>query len=477
MKQLFTVVCLLLAPASLLAASPESEPIRFEAEVRPILKAHCWGCHGEEEGVEGGLDARLARFLVAGGDSGPAIEPGNHADSLLYQRIASGEMPPGDKVLSPEDIEVVGRWIDAGAKTARPEPEALAEGDVFTLEERSHWSFQPIGRPPVPEVGRGDLVASPIDAFLLAKLEDRQLSLAPTADRATLIRRLHFDLTGLPPTPEEVQAFVDDPAPDAYEQLVDRLLASPAYGERWARHWLDVAGYADSNGYNAKDSERKWAYKYRDYVIRSLNRDKPWSEFLVEQLAGDELLAPPYANLSPEQADCLIATGMLRMAPDGTGTSGADENLARNDVIAETIKIVSTSMLGMSVGCAQCHAHRYDPISHEDYHRLRALFEPAYDWQNWRNENARLVSLWTDETRAEAKAVDEELADIAKRRNEELDEIVADTFERELAKLPDEIQPDARAARETAADERSDEQEQLIKEYRFLNVNRGSVYL
>src|SRR5262249_5470480 len=150
-----------------------------------------------------------------------------------------------------------------------------------------------------------------------------------------------------------------------------------AYGERWGRHWLDVAGYADSDGYSERDVERKWAYKYRDYVIRAFNEDKPWNEFLIEQLAGDELLAPPYANLNAEQADKLIATGMLRMGPDGTSGGGGDQNLARNDVVADTIKIVSTSILGLTVGCAQCHSHRYDPISHADYHRIRALFEPA----------------------------------------------------------------------------------------------------
>ena len=178
-------------------------------------------------------------------------------------------------------------------------------------------------------------------------------------------------MIGLPPSPQEIDEFVRDQSLDAYERLVDRLLASPHYGEHWGRHWLDVAGYADSEGYTPRDVERKWAYKYRDYVIRSLDGDKPWDQFLVEQLAGDELLTTPYANLSREQAECLIATGFLRMAPDGTADSIADAVLARNDVVAGTIKIVSTSVLGLTVGCAQCHPHRYDPISQVDYYRLR----------------------------------------------------------------------------------------------------------
>jgi hypothetical protein len=477
-RSLPLVIAVLLAmPASLEAWQAEVEPIQFETHVRPILKAHCWQCHGEEDEPKGSLDARLARFLVQGGDSGPAIAPGDHAASLLYQRVATGEMPPGKKKLSPRQIGMLARWIDGGAKTVGDEPQTLPPGDTFTEQERSHWSFQPIRRPPLPPTRQADLVRSPIDTFLLARLESKGLGYGPEADRPTLIRRLSYDLTGLPPEPEAIERFANDRSPDAYEQLVDRLLASPAYGERWGRHWLDVAGYADSDGYNDKDAQRPWAYKYRDYVIRSFNRDKPWDEFLVEQLAGDELLTPPYANLTPPQADALIATGMLRMGPDGTGDSSVDQNVARNDVIADTIKIVSTSVLGLTVGCAQCHAHRYDPISHTDYYRIRALFEPAYDWKNWRAPPARLVSLWPDEVRAQASAVDGEMQELTNRRNAELDQLVGDTFERELAKLPAEIQAPARAAREASASDRSEEQKQLIKEYPFLNVDRGSVYL
>ncbi len=477
MPRVLFLLVLLGAPATLLAWEGDPASVDFETHVRPLLKAHCWQCHGEEDEPKGALDARLARFLLKGGDSGPAIVSGKHSESLLYERIASGEMPPGKKKLSPREIEMVAQWIDAGAKTARAEPEKLSSGDTFTLDERSHWSFQPIRRPPIPPVRNAELIASPIDAFLLARLESKRLSFGPEALRATLIRRLSYDLTGLPPAPEAVEHFVGDPAPDAYDRVVDRLLASPAYGERWGRHWLDVAGYADSDGYSEKDVERKWAYKYRDYVIRAFNDDKPWDAFVVEQLAGDELLTPPYANLTREQADRLIATGMLRMGPDGTGDSSVDQNAARNDVIADTIKIVSTSVLGLTVGCAQCHAHRYDPISQADYYRIRALFEPAYDWKNWRPPNARLVSLWPDDVRRQATSVESELQDLAKRRTEELDQLVNETFERELAKLPAEMQTAARTARAAPAGDRTQEQKQLIKEYPALNVDRGSVYL
>lgn len=477
MLRVSLLVVLLQLPAQLWAADQSADPIRFEIHVRPILRTHCWHCHGETEEVKGSLDARLARTLLRGGDSGPAIQPGHHAQSLIYQRIVAGEMPPSEKKLTPAQIELLARWIDQGAKTVREEPASLPAGNTFSDEERHHWSFQPIRRPPLPIVRNAELVRSPIDSFLLAALEAKGLSYGPLADRQTLVRRVYFDLTGLPPSPSAVERFVNDSSPDAYERLIDELLASPAYGEHWGRHWLDVVGYADSDGYSGMDSPRKWAYRYRDYVIRAFNDDKPWNDFLVEQLAGDELLAQPLANLTTEQADRLIATGMLRMGPDGTSDGTVDQNLARNDVIASTIKIVSSSLLGLTVGCAQCHDHRYDPISQTDYYRMRAIFEPAYDWKNWRAPNARLVSLWTNETRKKADAVTVKLQAITTERNAALDKIVTETFERELAKLPADEQSAARAAHDTTAEKRSDEQKDLIKQHPFLNVDRGTVYL
>ncbi len=451
--------------------------LKFEHDIRPLLKAHCWHCHGEETAVEGNLDLRLVRSMHTGGDSGPAVVAGRVDESLIVQRIVSGEMPPGDVKMPAEDLEKIRRWIDQGATTSRPEPESLAVGDIFTDTDREHWSFQPIRKPDVPVVPADVPAANPIDAFLWQKLNENQLSFSPPADRETLIRRLSFNLHGLPPSPEAIADFVADSRPDAYERLVETMLDSPAYGERWGRHWLDIAGYADSDGYTSKDGLRQWSYKYRDYVIRSLNEDKSWKDFIIEQLAGDELVPLPYQNLSDDAAEKLIATGFLRMGPDGTSDGSADQNVARNDVIAETIKIVSTSLLGMTVGCAQCHSHRYDPISHVDYHRIRAIFEPAYDWKDWRSSSARLVSQWSDDTRDRVQEADKRIKDLADQRLVELDQIVDDTFERELAKLPEEIQAAARETRKTADKDRSPEQKQLIKEYPFLKVDRGSVYL
>jgi hypothetical protein len=453
------------------------QSISFEKTIRPILKQHCWHCHGEESKLEGGFDARLAKYLLRGGESGPAIEPGNHQASLLYQRIASHEMPPGEKKVSVEQLASITTWIDAGAKTASLEPDSLAIGDVILDSDRRHWSFEPIVRPPLPDVLATSRVRTPIDRFLLSKLESQNQSMGEDANRQTLVRRLSFDLLGLPADSAFIETVVSDEAPDWYEKLVDQLLASPEYGERWGRHWLDVVGYADSNGYTEKDIERKWAWRYRDYVIRSMNADKPWNESILEQLAGDELIATAHDSLSEADADKLIATGYLRMAPDGTAEGGIDLAVATNDVMAETIKIVSSSILGLTVGCAQCHSHRYDPISHLDYYRFRAIFEPAINWKAWKTPDQRLVSLWTSSIREQSVNAAKELKEVADQRNAELDQLVQDTFDRELAKLPLEIQEEARLVRKTSEAMRSPEQKALIKTYPFLNVDRGSVYL
>ena len=285
------------------------EPLTFEQDVWPIFRAHCFDCHGAAMDLKGGLDLRLVRFQVQGGVSGSALAPGDPSGSYLLDRIENGEMPPVEAKVTPKEKEILRRWITQGAKTARAEPTELAPGLGITPEERRYWAFQPIQRPATPTVKAADRVVTPIDALILQKLEAHNLTMAPPADRATLIRRAYFDLIGLPPTFEQVQAFVNDPSPGAWERLIDDLLQSPHYGERWGRHWLDVAGYADSDGASNDDPVRPYAYKYRDYVIRAFNADKPFDQFLIEQLAGDELVPPPHANLTPDQIEKLVATG------------------------------------------------------------------------------------------------------------------------------------------------------------------------
>jgi len=452
-------------------AAVGAEPPSFDRDVRPILKAACTQCHGEEEPLAGGVDLRLRRFMDTPGESGePLIVSGKPDESLLVRMIESGEMPKEGKRLDPAKAAVIRAWIAAGATADAPEPDALPLGAYVSDRERRHWAFQPIVAAEVPAHAPADRVRTPIDAFLAAKHRERGLAFAPDADRGTLIRRLSIDLTGLVPSAEEVDRFVADTSGDAYEQLVERLLESPAYGERWARHWLDAVGYADSNGHAEADSTRPYAWHYRDYVVRSIQADKPWNEFLVEQLAGDELVGVVHGETEaavqdPERLEKLVATGFLRMAPDGTGDPLPDQKLARNEVIAEQIKVVSSALLGLTVGCAQCHDHRLDPIPQADYYRLRAIFEPAFDWQQWRSPAQRLCSLATPEERAKAAAIEKQAvaieADAKAMEKRFLDEI----FEKEVLKLPEADREPYRAARATEAGKRTPEQAALIKKY------------
>jgi len=476
------VTCLLLGYAPMVcclhAVSARAEPVlTFEQQVRPILKAHCFSCHGDAGQRKGGLDLRLRRLLVAGGESGPVIVPGDRQASELFGRIREGVMPPGEVKLKAEEIERIGRWIDLGAPTARPEPATIGPGYQFTEEERSFWAFRPLGPVAVPAVSNRQRICTPIDAFLLARLEPAGLSFAPEANKRVLLRRVCFDLLGLPPTPAQVDRFLADQADGAYARLIDRLLESPHYGERWGRHWLDAAGYADSEGYTAEDPLRGSAYKYRDYVIRSLNADKPLDRFIQEQLAGDEMVEPPYKNLTAAQIELLTATGFLRMAADGTGTGGVDQALARNQVMADTLQIVGSALLGLTVGCAQCHDHRYDPIPQADYYRLRAIFEPAYDWKNWRNPNQRRVSLSTPADRAEMRRIEGLAVALDKQRLAKQKQFIERTLKRELEKIEPALRPRIRQALATPVARRLPAQQKLLREYPATNVSAGSLYL
>ncbi|MCA9042230.1 MAG: DUF1549 domain-containing protein, partial [Planctomycetaceae bacterium] len=322
-----------------------NDELTFERDIRPIFRAHCFDCHGASSSdMKGGLDLRLTRFAMKGGDSGPAIEPGEPDSSNLLLRVEAGEMPPGDSHVSAEEIATLRKWIASGAKTARPEPEEIPEGVGIAPEDREHWAFKPIQRPTIPsaeELSAPEQVQTDIDALLLARMSPKGLTFSETASPETLIRRVALDLTGMQPTEAELEQFLNDDSPNAYEKMVDRYLASPHYGERWGRHWLDVAGYADSDGMTEQDSIRRYAYKYRDYIIKSFNENKPFDQLIIEQLAGDEFVPYPYENLTSDQQSFLAATGFLRMAADGTNVGGFNTEEHRNIVMADTIKIVS----------------------------------------------------------------------------------------------------------------------------------------
>ncbi len=444
-----------------LAAAVQAAPV-FEKDVRPLLKAHCFHCHGEGGKTEGGVDLRLRRFMLRRTDDGPVMVPGDAHASRLLELVKTGAMPEDGKKLAPEAIALLEEWIAAGAPTLREEPESIP-AVYITGEERSFWSFRPIVKPPVPS---GE--TNPVDAFIAQKLRAAGLDFLPEADAATLARRMSFDLTGLPPEPADAGDGAD------LSGCLEKLLASPHYGERWGRHWLDAAGYADSEGHE-EDALRPHAWHYRDYVVQAHNNDMAWDRFLTEQLAGDELAAVKHDTAQPAihqpgTAARLAATGFLRMAPDPTGGGVADAKLARNQVLAETIKIVSTSLMGLTVGCAQCHDHRYDPISQLDYYRMRAVFEPLYDWKNWRPPGQRLYSLYTDDERAtaqrietEAQKMDEERRQFALKRLEEI-------FAERLAKVPDADREAVKTARETEEGKRTTEQVELLKKYVEANV-------
>jgi len=460
--------------------TPLGETVSFEHDVRPILKANCLHCHGEGEELEGGLDLRLRKFILQGGESGPALVAGNPDDSSLVERTVTEDMPPGDVKLTSQEQEVLRKWVASGATTLRPEPESIADGVYVPAEEREFWSFLPIQNPSIPEVAAEDRVRNPIDAFLLRRLEQQQLGFSPDADRRTFLRRATFDLTGLPPTPQEVRDFVADEDPCAVENLIDRLLDSPHYGERWGRHWLDVVGYADSEGYTIDDPVRPHAYHYRDYVIRAMNEDMPLDRFVREQLAGDEMIGYPKTNLTTDETAKLIATGFLRMVPDGTGkVSGEELPLAENQVMADALHVLGSSLLGLTLSCAQCHNHRYDPITQSEYFQIRAIFEPAYDWKNWRKPSVRLVSLYTDDDRQMAAKIEVEAKQIDAEHKQRSEELIAETLEDQLEQhVPEELHDALRVAYQTPVKKRTQEQQDHLKKHpKILKISTGSLYL
>jgi hypothetical protein len=360
--------------------------------VLPILHLRCTVCHGKEK-REGGLDLRTRTAMLKGGKSGPALVPGRPQSSLLLKRLDAEEMPPRKRLIEatvkpmePEEIKTLAAWIALGAPEIAAEPDhAGSNADPLVRpKDRDFWAFKPPKQSSPPKVSRRDLVRNPIDAFILQKLEARGLSLSPEADPVTLLRRATFDLTGLPPEPGEVDAFLADKRADAYERLIDRLLASPRYGERWGRHWLDVAGYADCEGKREQHLPRPFAWRYRDYVIRSFNADKPYDRFLIEQIAGDDLTDYEHAKvITPEIEDNLVATAFLRMAPDPTWANLTGFVADRLEVMADSLEVLGSGVMGLTLKCARCHSHKFDPIPQRDYYRLVDVFKGAYDEHNW----------------------------------------------------------------------------------------------
>jgi hypothetical protein len=339
----------------------------FEQEVLPLLKARCFKCHGEGK-VRGGLQLTSREGILKGGEHGPAVVPAKPEASNLLRAInyTDGlEMPPSGK-LPQREIDTLTRWVKAGLPWSTGSAAAV------------YWAYQPVRRPAVPAVKSPSWVRTPIDAFILDQLEAHGLAPAPTADRVALIRRATYDLTGLPPTPKEIAAFVNDRSADAYPRLLDRLLASPQYGEKWGRHWLDLVRYAETNGYE-RDGPKPFAWRYRDYVIRSFNDDKPYDRFIKEQLAGDEL---PDGG-----ADAIIATGYYRLGL--WDDEPADPLQARYDELDDYVATTSQVFLAMTMNCARCHDHKIDPLPQKDYYQLAAFFQDIQHYSDTREVRSR----------------------------------------------------------------------------------------
>ena len=374
------------------------DPLVFSAEtvsqhdVLPILHLRCTVCHGRQK-KESDLDLRTVQSILEGSKNGPVVIAGNPSASKLVKKIVEGKMPPKRKLVIASvkpvpqgELKIIQDWITSGmpiVKAGRPTEPFLSESD------KAFWSFNPPKRPKISKLNQAEIV-NPIDTFVANRLSEQGLGFAPMASRRELGRRVYFGLTGMPPSPDELDEFELDESSDPFGKLIDRLLASPSYGERWGRFWLDLAGYADSEGIQHADRLRPWAYRYRDYVIRAFNSDKRYDRFLIEQISGDELVRYDDPDAYNEQVyNQLVATGFLRMVEDGTYAGITNFVPDRQDIIDNEMRVLGSSVLGLSLHCARCHSHKFDPISQADYFRLRAIFKGAYDEHNWLNPGER----------------------------------------------------------------------------------------
>ena len=470
--------------AGALSAERESSALVTENDVLPIFQVRCLVCHGKRE-QRGGLDLRTRASRLKGGKSGPALVPGKPEESLLIQRIQSGAMPPVkmqfDYAVRPPSSAELGKlkqWIADGAPAAPP---ATREAPKITAEDRNFWAFQPPKRPPQPEVQREDLVRNQIDAFLLRKLDSQNLTFAPEADRLVLLRRAYLDLIGMQPTPAEARAYMADTRPDAYGRLIDRLLESPHYGERWGRHWLDLAGYADTQGFGDSNEPRTFAWRYRDYVIRSLNNDKPYDLFLTEQLAGDELYDYKKAEpVTQEVVDRLAATGFLRTTPDPTNGVGRRFIHDRLNVISDEIEVLTSSVMGLTIGCARCHDHKYDPIPQRDYYRFSAILQTAFDLHDWLTPSQREVPLAPAEEMmaysAHNEPLEAEIETLESSLEEQAEPHRKKLLEERLEELPEGLRADLRSVAETPAGRRTELQKYLAENFKAtLDASIGQI--
>ena len=398
-------------------AAPVAGSERFEKKVRPLLAERCWQCHGAEKS-KGGLRLDSAEAVAKGGDSGPILVAGKPDESLLIKAVRYHDeikMPPKGKLPDPEVLELV-EWVQSGAAwpsvdLAKSSMDAPSNRRAASFDARdSFWAFQPMRDHAPPSVEAVAWPKSPLDRFILASLERKGLAPAPEAEKRALIRRATFDLTGLPPSPEEVASFLEDRSPEAFAKVVDRLLASPRYGERWGRHWLDLARYADSNGMDENMAYAN-AYRYRDYVIRAFNADKPYDQFLKEQIAGDLM---PSSEDESVNNDHLTATGFLVIGPKMLAED--DPLKMEMDIIDEQVDTVGRVFMGLTIGCARCHDHKFDPIPTADYYAMAGIFKSTKSMQNH-----KVVAMWNERSlasKADREAIEAHKREIARRKAE-----------------------------------------------------------
>lgn len=440
------------------AEVPSVEPL--PQQVQTLLKNRCGKCHGGSK-PKARLDLESLAGVSRGNKRGAVVVPNQPGDSLLWEVIADERMPPEDPLPETERL-LLKQWIEQGA----PGLIATANG---------HWAFQPVTRPDIPDSPEVPGLTT-IDRFLGRKLFQHKLTFRPEADRATLIRRVCFDLTGLPPSPQAIDEFIADPSSAAYEAMVDRYLASPRYGERWGKYWLDLSGYADSNGYFNADSVRPLAYRYRDYVIDSFNRDKPYDEFVREQLAGDELAGyVAGGDVTPEMVERLTATQFLRNAQDGTNESDGNADELLNDrysVLEGNLQIAMNTLLGLTIQCARCHSHKFEPISHEEYYRLEAILYAAYLPEKWVKGNSRVTTVGTREERErhaqQTELVNRQIAALKAGLEQMIVPLREGLIVERLKALPGEQQAPVLAAYRQPADKRTEAQQQLLKTHEKL---------
>lgn len=435
------ILALMASGAAALAA-----PVDYVREVKPIFAEHCYRCHGASQ-QKGEMRMDTAALALKGGDTGAGYKAGKSAESLIVQAIKGehdeiSRMPYKKPPLNGEQIALIAKWIDEGAKAPTDEEP----------EKNVHWAFMKPERPKVPQVTQREWARNPIDNFVAARLEKENIKPSPDADRVTLMRRVCLDLTGLPPSVGEVDAFMKDLSPDAYEKLVERLLKSPHYGERWGRHWLDVARYADSNGYSIDAPRSIW--KYRDWVINALNRDVPFDQFTIEQLAGDLL---PNATLEQK-----IATGFNRNTQINQ-EGGIDPEQFRVESVMDRVNTTATAFLGLTVACAQCHDHKFDPITQKEYYQFYAFFNTTINDGHGKGAPEGMLEIPGEEEGTEAleKELEEAEGDLDRYLDTKGSEVVK--WEQALTdEEKDKLKPEVREALKAAFSERTKKQKRIV---------------